>query len=71
MSLPLVASDGTGEGGRVCCRDVSLEEGLDCAATLEQGHSPLPAPDGVAQELQGLVGTEMLHSPRRRLVLPS
>lgn len=67
-SLPLVASDGTGEGGRLCSHDVSLEvkvkeEGLDCATNLEQGQSTLPVPDRVVQELQGLVEAEMLHSP--------
>ena len=70
MSLLLVVGGGMGEGGMICCHDVSLEvqaqeEGLECATNLWQGHSPLPAPDGVVQELQGLVGAEMLHSPRR------
>lgn len=49
------------------------EEGLDCATNLGPGHSALPAPDGVVQELQGLVGAEMLHRPPppRGLMLPS
>lgn len=60
----------------LCCHDVSLEvkvqeEGLDCATNLGQRRSPLPAPDGVVQELQVLVGAEMLHPPRRCLMLPS
>lgn len=76
MSLSLVAANGMGEGGMLCCHDVSLEvkvqeEGLDCATRLGQCHDPLPAPDRLVPELQGLVWAEMLRSPCRCLILPS